>query len=151
MDTNLILHPTDGSEGSQKALDVAARLAANGQGKLIVLHVQRRHGMENVPPELADLNYVEHVRMTEADVLRGNAELLVERVKQSAEAKGVRDVEAVVAEGDPVRVILDMAKDRNVDMIVTGSRGRGDLEGLMLGSVSHKLVQLAPCTCVIVR
>jgi len=37
------------------------------------------------------------------------------------------------------------------DMIVMGSRGVSDLKGLVMGSVSHKVMQLAPCTCVSVR
>ena len=70
---------------------------------------------------------------------------------RGVQAKGVRDVEVIVVEGDPVRTIVDTAKARDIDMIVIGSRGRGDLEGLLLGSVSHMVVQLAPCTCVVVR
>jgi len=46
---------------------------------------------------------------------------------------------------------LETAQSKSVDMIVMGSRGRGDLEGLLLGSVSHKLTHAAHCTCVVVR
>jgi nucleotide-binding universal stress UspA family protein len=41
---NLILHPTDGSAGAKKALDYAADLAAAQHARLLVLHVQTRHG-----------------------------------------------------------------------------------------------------------
>ena len=44
-----------------------------------------------------------------------------------------------------------MARGRKVDAIVMGSRGLGDLESLLLGSVSHKVAHAAPCSCVIVR
>lgn len=50
-----------------------------------------------------------------------------------------------------LHVILRGARDRAVDMIVLGSRGFGDAEGLLLGSVSHKVAHLAACTCVTVR
>ena len=48
-------------------------------------------------------------------------------------------------------LIVAFAKDRGIDAIVMGSRGTGDMEGLLLGSVSHKVTSLAPCTCVTVK
>jgi nucleotide-binding universal stress UspA family protein len=57
----------------------------------------------------------------------------------------------LVVEGDLAPQIAEVAKKRNVDMIVMGSRGLGDLQGLLLGSVSHNVASSAPCTCVIVR
>ena len=52
--------------------------------------------------------------------------------------------------GDPAPAILDHAREVGADMIVLGSRGLGDLKGLVMGSVSHKVACLAPCTCVAV-
>ena len=54
-------------------------------------------------------------------------------------------------EGDPARVIAEHAGLHKVDLIVMGRRGLGGLEGLLLGSVSHKVAQLAPCACLTVR
>jgi nucleotide-binding universal stress UspA family protein len=147
----LILHPTDGSAAAKKALDLAAELAAAKQGKLIILHVQRRHGRDSIPPDLAELEYVEHIRMTEAEVLHGAAETIAAKAEQAARAKGVAEVERLVVEGDPAREIIAVARDKRVDAIVLGSRGLGDLQGLLLGSVSHKVAQVAPCTCIMVR
>ncbi|WP_180901977.1 universal stress protein [Martelella soudanensis] len=47
--------------------------------------------------------------------------------------------------------ILDAIRERKVDTVVLGSRGLGDVAGLLLGSVSHKVTHLAPCTCIVVR
>ena len=47
--------------------------------------------------------------------------------------------------------ILEVAKDVKADMIVTGARGLSDLKALMVGSVSHKLTNMAPVTCITVR
>lgn len=151
MRERLILLPTDGSVEAKKALDYAAELAAAKKAKLLVLHVQRRHGREMIPPDLAELEYVEHIRVTEAEVLRGAAEMLAGKAEQAARAKGVGETERLVVEGDPAREIVAVAKARAVDTIVMGSRGLGDLQGLLLGSVSHKVVQAAPCTCIVVR
>ncbi len=151
MKPNLILLAADGSDPSQKALDYAVLLAKSAPAKLLVLHVQKRHGRESIPPELAELQRIEHIRVTEAEVLHGVAETVAATAEQQARAKGVAETGRLVVEGDPAREIIAAAKANNADTIVIGSRGLGDLEGLLLGSVSHKVAQAAPCTCVIVR
>jgi nucleotide-binding universal stress UspA family protein len=151
VNAKLILHPTDGSAASKKALEYAAELAIANQAKLLVLHVQRRHGQHIIPPGLKELERVEHIRLTEADVLRGAAERVAANAEGAARDKGLADTEKLVVDGDPAREIVALARDRGVDTIVMGSRGLGDVQGLLLGSVSHKVVQSAPCTCIIVR
>ena len=46
---------------------------------------------------------------------------------------------------------MHLAEDRSADLIVMGSRGFGNLKGLVLGSVSHKVFHTAPCSCVTVN
>jgi nucleotide-binding universal stress UspA family protein len=58
-------------------------------------------------------------------------------------------VETVVAEGHVVQVLVDRA--RGADMLVVGSRGRGNLAGAFLGSVSFGCAAHAPCPVVVVR
>ncbi|WP_342238557.1 universal stress protein [Inquilinus sp. OTU3971] len=151
MDMRLILCATDGSEHARKALEFAADLARQKSGKLLVMHVQQVHGSSLMSPGLEELDRVEHIRVTEADMLRGMAERIAEQDARYARERGASSVEPLVAEGDPAGRIIEAAKDRGVTMIVIGSRGLGDLQGLLLGSVSHKVAHLAPCTCVIVR
>jgi nucleotide-binding universal stress UspA family protein len=151
MKATLILHPTDGSAASNKALEYAADMAVASKAKLLVLHVQRRHGQRTIPPGLRELERLEHIRLTEADILRSAAERVATNAEGAARNKGVADTEKLVVQGDPAREIVALAKDRSVDTIVMGSRGLGDIQGLLLGSVSHKVIQSAPCTCIIVR
>ena len=68
-----------------------------------------------------------------------------------AKSHGASDVSAEIEIGSPAQMILAMAKRDDVDMIVMGSRGRGDMAGLLMGSVSHKVNHLAMCTCITVR
>ncbi len=151
MDIKVILHPTDGSKSADKALDFACDLAASKQARLIVLHVQRHHGSERVPMELEEYARLEHVRETESKILHAAAENIARHAGQKARTKGIDQVEELVVEGDPVHQIIEAARKHKVDAIVMGSRGLGDLEGLLLGSVSHKIASSAPCSCVIVR
>ena len=151
MDIKTILHPTDGSDSARKAFDFACELAAERKAQLLILHVQRRHGSEMIPPGLEQFSDIEHVRASEARLLRAAAEYIVDDAKVVARSRGIADVDARVAEGDPAHAIVDMAVSHKVDAIVMGSRGLGDLEGLLLGSVSHKVAHTAPCSCVIVR
>ncbi len=147
----LILHPTDGSEQAKKALDYAAELAASTKAKLLLLHIQPRHGHDWVPKEMVEFERLEKIRMTEAELLRSAAEFVTAEAQQAAQAKGVKNVEILIVEGDPAQAIVETAKQRKADAIVIGCRGLNYLEGLLLGSVSHKVVQAAPCTCIVVR
>jgi nucleotide-binding universal stress UspA family protein len=151
MNAQRILHPTDGSKAARKALEYAAQLAVSTKAKLILLHVQGRRGLERIPEGLEEYERIENIRMTEADILRDAAEAVAAGTENAARAMGAEDVEKVVTEGDPTHEIIAVAKALQVDTIVMGSRGLGDLQGLLLGSVSHKVAQMAPCTCIIVR
>ena len=57
----------------------------------------------------------------------------------------------MVLRGDPAQEILKFAKNRKVDMIVMGKGGQGIIKGLLLGSVSRKVCNLAECACVTVK
>ena len=58
-------------------------------------------------------------------------------------------VQRIVARDRPAHRLLEQA--RGAQLVVVGSRGRGSLSGLFLGSVSHALLHHAPCPVVIVR
>ena len=66
-------------------------------------------------------------------------------------SRAFRCDEFYLADGDPAKRILEYAKEEAVDCIIMGSRGLGDLKALLQGSVSRKVSNRAPCTCVTVR
>jgi nucleotide-binding universal stress UspA family protein len=64
---------------------------------------------------------------------------------------GVASVKRVSTMGRPAQVVLDAVKEAAADLVVVGSRGRGRMAELMLGSVSHRVLLHAPCSTLIVK
>lgn len=56
----------------------------------------------------------------------------------------------MLADGRPDQVVIETANDRQADLIVVGSHGRGGLGRLLLGSVSERIMGQAQCAVVIV-
>jgi nucleotide-binding universal stress UspA family protein len=59
--------------------------------------------------------------------------------------------ELIVAEGRPAEEVLAQIRERAIDLAVLGSRGRGALQRLLLGSTSEQVLREAPCSVLIVR
>jgi nucleotide-binding universal stress UspA family protein len=53
--------------------------------------------------------------------------------------------------GSPAEVIVSMAEEQHADLIVMGARGLGPIKERLLGSVSHRILTLAPCSTLIVN
>ncbi|MCF6094212.1 universal stress protein [Microaerobacter geothermalis] len=142
-----ILVAYDGSILSQKALEMALTLAGQNEGKVTILHVIREIGM---PQYLVDEYSISHINFEELARKEG------ERLLQEAEnfckrLNGKVPYELKLLVGDPAKTICQSAESSDVQMIVMGSRGLGTLKGFMLGSVSHKVTQLAKCPVFIVK
>jgi nucleotide-binding universal stress UspA family protein len=139
-----ILVGTDGSPSSDRAVDAAAELARASGAELVIVTIA-----EPPSPELIEaLGAVEHVaRGDVAEIVSGNVLFCA---SERARRAGVQNIVVHSELGDPTAAILQAAKDRQVDAVVVGRRGRGRLSGLLLGSVSQKLVTLAPCMVVVV-
>lgn len=145
--SKLILVPVDGSEHSQKAIEFAADWAKTHDGKLHLLHVpEPMTGDEVLVMGGASLTL--HATREELEEA-GNA--ILAAAVDVAKTAGQSQVETSLVIGDPAHKIVAKADELKADMIVLGTRGLGEWKSLMLGSVSHKVMQLAHCTCVTVR
>ncbi len=76
---------------------------------------------------------------------------IIDGAKGHAEQKGLENVDAGLEAGDPADKILECIDKEKIDCVNMGSRGLNDLKGLFLGSVSHKVTNRAPCTCIAVK
>jgi nucleotide-binding universal stress UspA family protein len=144
-----ILVAVDGSKQATKATEIAADLAQRCGAKLVVLHVVAPiFGDERAA--LAELTHAEHMERTEYEMLQERGRAIVEAAEFSVRQKGLTSVEPIVEVGDPAGVIVSMTRARSAGLVVVGRRGRGTLAGLLLGSVSNKVVQLADVPCLVV-
>ena len=145
---NSILVAVDGSAHATKALDAAADLARRYGADLTVLSVYRHHSP--LESSLAMVRARDAAPTPDA-ALSSLAHEIVDAAVKRAESQGVKVGRGLVKRGPPARTIVQVGKEVGADAIVLGSRGLGDLEGHLLGSVSHKVTSLAECTCITVR
>ena len=143
-----ILVATDASRAANRAVDLAADVAAKYGSSLDILHVVRRM---QLPPELLRMAQVEKIAGREADILAFVAQKILSGAEARAKKKGATDVCTAMDAGDPAIAIIKHAKRHHVDLIVMGTRGLGKVKEVFLGSVSRKVCNLSPVSCLTVR
>ncbi|NGQ95792.1 universal stress protein [Brevibacillus sp. SYP-B805] len=140
-----ILVPLDGSRHSERALQEVIKIC-QGQEKeyeVTLLHV--------VPPLTPGVNAFLHDTDIDVDgVIRRQGEEVLAKGAEALKAAGISFLIDVKV-GDPAQEICIQSKYENYDLIVMGSRGLGYFKELMLGSVSHKVLQNAECPILIVK
>ncbi|HII35885.1 MAG TPA: universal stress protein [Nitrosopumilaceae archaeon] len=135
-----ILVAVDGSESSKKAFDKSVFLAQKCNSKLYVVHV------------VLDWEYGGDSAATFEliDELRSKGKELLERCKKQALQSNVQ-VAILLEQGDYSHEIIEVAKRKDCDLIIMGSRGMSPIKELMLGSVSLKVIHHASCPVMVVR
>jgi nucleotide-binding universal stress UspA family protein len=131
----------DGSANGKKALEYGIDFAMHVSAELTIVTV-----FPDVPDYLGSPQYDEIVAKV-TNKARETAEMAAEQ----ARACGIESVRVEVIEGSPAEAIMAVAETRGCDCIVVGSRGHGELAGLLLGSVSHKLAHHAKIPVLIVK
>lgn len=146
-----ILCCVDGSRHATAAVDLACDLACKYQARLTLLHVARDSETRLLPAEvLAALGALDRASAAASAPAALGGEIL-KRHAERARENGVTDVATALEGGHPAPAIATYAQDHGVSLIVMGSRGLSDLKGLLLGSISSKVLQLTDCACLIVK
>ncbi|MCI0457235.1 MAG: universal stress protein, partial [Gemmataceae bacterium] len=145
IDLHRILVPTDFSKHSQTALKYAVALAEKFGAEIHLLHVVQDFAVflpdavTAGPPVLPPVDQLTAaVRDALARVIRENK---LEPLPIHSEAR----------EGTPYHEIIAFAQEKDIDLIIMGTHGRGGLAHLLLGSVTEKVVRKAPCPVLTVR
>lgn len=136
-----ILVPTDGSEFAVKAQKHALFLAKVSGAEIVAVSVTENNFVNGLPldDEVYQLNQILNERSEEN--LKEFDKLNEDNIK----------VTHVVREGSPAKVILEVSKEENVDLIVMGSSGKSGFDRFIMGSVADKVVNSAKCAVLVVH
>jgi nucleotide-binding universal stress UspA family protein len=134
-----LLVAIDHSKHTERVLSAARDLASLSHGEVWVLHLREREVMPRT-------GLVDTESTDEAEAEIGAA--VEEFTKAGIKAHGV--VRTTIY-GYAAREIVEDAKSLDVSVIIMGTRGRGDLAGLVLGSTAHKVIHLADRPVLVVR
>jgi universal stress protein A len=143
MTVHHVLVPIDFSPYAEQALDYAIALAQKLQARVTLLHVIQ-------PPLVAGADMGAWPSPAFVDELEAAITSDLEGYLTRVTAAGLVG-EMTVVHGVPFQQILDTAKKRQVDLIIMGTHGRTGLSHVLLGSVTEKVVRLAPCPVLIAR
>ena len=136
-----ILVPTDGSEFAKKAQKHALFLSKVSGAEIIAVSVTENNFVNGLPldDEIYQLNQILNERSEEN--LKEFDKLNEDDLK----------ITHVIREGSPARVILEVAKEGDVDLIVMGSSGKSGFDRFIMGSVADKVVNSAKCAVLVVH
>lgn len=125
-----VLFPTDFSENADLAFTFVEKLASNGARRITLLHVQDKARIApHLAHQLEEFDEIDRGRLTE--------------MKSRLRKIGSAEVDVVVCYGSPFVEIVRLVRERNVHLVVMGSQGRGFVEEVFLGSVSHQVARHA--------
>ena len=137
-----IMVAADGSDSSNRAIDTAAALAKTEGARLTIVTVVTPVA-ESIKREF------QRIEGNMSDPAEAAGQIILADARQRA---GWADIKAktILLWGDPAEALINAIMSEKIDAVVVGRRGRGQLAGLLLGSVSQKLVSLSPCMIVVV-
>lgn len=142
-----ILYPTDFSDVSKKAIEYIKQLKESGVKEILVLHVIDERDLQFNYPYLLD-EY-------------GGDESLRQRLKDEA-AKELADIKNELKDcgfkitsgikfGVPLKEILKAEQKEDISIIIIGSHGKSNVEEMLLGSVSEKVVRKCKKPVLVVK
>ncbi len=134
-----LLVAVDHSEVTGRVLSAARDLASLANAEVWVLHLREAEYMPKA--------------MVPATETRDDAKAEVDAAVAELTRTGVRahgEVRSTIY-GHAAREIVDDAKGHDVGVIIMGSKGRGDLAGLVVGSTAHKVIHLSDRPVLIIR
>ena len=140
MELKKILAPVDGSEHSMRAVAYAADMATLMDSEILLIHCHK-----SFPVVLGEPYFQKAI-----DKIMKNSNELLDPFRKIVQDAGVTFIDRIL-EGPAAQAICEVANIEKIDMIVMGSRGRNDLEGLLLGSCTHRVLKTAPCPVLVIR
>jgi nucleotide-binding universal stress UspA family protein len=135
-----ILLPVDGSAFSLWATDAAADLARLTGARVVLLHCHLAFPLVREGRAYAEV----------MEELRDISNTLMDPFRTLLAERGVEFTEEL-REGRPADMIAEAAERLSADIIVMGSRGHSEVGGILLGSVTHRVLHTAPCNVLVIK
>lgn len=131
-----VLLPTDFSDNAELAYEQLQALVKCGARRVTLLHVQDQSRIgKTLQDKLGEYNEIDGRRL--------------EGMKQKLEAMGA-EVQALIRFGSPSVETLKTISELNVSLVVMGSQGRGFVQELFLGSVSHNIARHSEASVLLI-
>lgn len=143
-----ILVAIDGSEHSNHVLFFALEEALKWDARLVVLTVIPKAIMTMVPGYGFNPIYLPNY---EVDVEKAHLNILNNAIQKLLEKEPNIKLQSRLEKGRPADIIVEIAKEEDVDLIVIGSRGLGGITGWILGSTSKHVVEACTKPILIVK
>ncbi|SEG78543.1 universal stress protein [Marinobacterium lutimaris] len=141
-----ILLPVDGSDGAFEALKVAVEMQKIHDAELMILSVYRHHSLREASMSMVRPREPEHMD----DLMQSYSREVAESFRKYAIEQGCPGVRAFVKSGHTAKTIVEFAEKNKVELIIMGSRGLGDAETFLVGSVSQKVVGMSKIPVLVV-
>ncbi|MBI5474325.1 MAG: universal stress protein [Ignavibacteriae bacterium] len=135
-----ILVPTDFSKASFAAFKPAITIARKFGGKIWLLHVS----------EIAPV-YAYRFGISQQELDERVIEHVAGEMRNAAKILGVKGAELIIRSGKVQQEIVNVVNEKKIDLIVMGTHGMSGLVHAVLGSVTDKVVRLAPCHVLTVK
>lgn len=134
------LAAVDGSDYSLLVVEKAIEYAQVFEAEIVLVYCHKKY------PKLLGQPY----RDEAIAAIMAKAEKVLQTYVKKLQDSGVRYTELAVEE-PAGSMIPTVAATEKCEMIIMGSRGKSDLEGLVIGSVTHKVLHLAKCPVLVVK
>lgn len=139
-----ILVAIDGSDVSMKAADYAIALAQNNSAEILAVNVVDLSSIFKMLPRDTKEQLIKIGRL-EADRMLDS---VIDMARQNGIKIKTEIIESSISAAD---AIIKYAKEKNIDLVVVGTRGRSGMSKTLLGSVASKLVTYSPCAVLVVK
>ncbi len=140
-----ILVAYDNSDHARVAIRTACEVADAFSAKLHIIHVPQVTG------DTMMIGYSAVPLPPSNEELARAGEEALAAAKAIAAEHGHGEAHGVVRNGDPAHEIVSYGKAENIDLIIMGRRGLGQFGALLVGSVTHKVSQLADCAVLTIK
>lgn len=146
-----ILVPTDFSKPAQIAIDVAADIARKAKAELILLHIveEASGGSFNIEGQVSSVAEDWEDKIFTMRLIERNKKQLA-KIAEDSKLSGIK-VTQELRLGTPFHGMRTIITDQKVDLVVMGTSGRSQIEEMIIGSNTEKVVRHANCPVLTVQ